>query len=107
MDGPTPMIWPPVSTRAEHALQLRVSLIEAIAGPEPRCAECGQPADHEELEVDHRDGRTWYGRSLNFLDRIRKQWREHWDGVPLRALCRRCNASDGSLRWRGRPRWRR
>lgn len=98
--------WPPVLARDEHALQLRVALIEAIAGPEPQCACCRHPAEPEDLEVDHRDGRTWYGRSLNFLDRVRRQWREFDRGVALRALCKPCNSSDGTRRFRGRPRWR-
>lgn len=90
-------------TRSELALQLRIQLLEVIA-PDERCAECGQPFPVELLEVDHPDGRTWCGRRLNFLDRIRKQWHEYWAGVELRALCRKCNASDGR-RFRGQRRY--
>ncbi len=90
-------------TRSELALQLRISLLEVIA-PAPCCAACRRPVPHEELEIDHPDGRTWCGRRLNFLDRIRRQWREYFDGVPLRALCRICNASDGA-RFRGQRRY--
>jgi hypothetical protein len=97
-------IWPPIIHRDEHALQLRVSLIEALS-PDGRCAGCGAEHEPEELEVDHADGRTWYGRALNFLDRIRREWHEFDGGIALRALCRTCNASDGR-RFRGNPRWR-
>jgi hypothetical protein len=93
------------ATRSEYAHQLRISLLEHLA-PHGRCAECERRHEIEALEVDHIGGRTWYGRQLNFLDRIRRQWRELDDGVPLRALCRRCSASDGSQR-RGRARYRR
>ena len=89
--------------RSEYALQLRVSLVEALA-PDGRCARCDQRFELEDLEVDHADGRTWYGRALNFLDRIRRQWRERDEGIQLRALCKSCNASDGSRRFRGRHR---
>lgn len=92
--------------RSEHALQLRVSLLEALA-PDGRCASCRVLPGLEALEVDHVDGRTWYGRGLNFLDRIRRQWREFDRGVRLRAVCRHCNASEGTLRFRGRPRYAR
>lgn len=91
--------------RAEYGFQLRVSLVEALA-PDGRCASCGKRFQIEELEVDHERGRTWYGRALNFLDRIRRQWREFDAGVALRALCKSCNSSDGARRFRGRPRWR-
>lgn len=104
MPSPRPA-WPPVVDRSEHALQLRVSLVEALA-PDGRCGECDRVLDHEDLEVDHADGRTWYGRALNFLDRIRRQWREFDTGVPLRALCKRCNVADGNRRFHRQPRWR-
>lgn len=91
-------------TRSEIGLQLRVSLVEALA-PDRRCARCQRFQALEDLEVDHVDGRTWYGRALNFLDRIRRQWREYDQGVRLQALCRRCNASTGTLRFRGRARY--
>ena len=93
--------------RSEYGFQLRVSLVEALA-PDGRCAGagCGKRFPLEELEVDHARGRTWYGRALNFLDRIRRQWREFDEGIELRALCKSCNSSDGSRRFRGRPRWR-
>lgn len=93
-----------MTSRSEYAHQLRISLLEAIA-PDARCAICGRRHELEDLEVDHADGRTWYGRALNFLDRIRRQWREYDRGVPLRAACRRCNASSGTVRFRGRPRY--
>ncbi len=110
--------------RSEWALQLRVSLVEAIAEREGLgcvtmwckrngrefmryCSCCGSWFSVEDLEIDHPNGRTWYGRALNFLDRIRRQWREFDRGVLLSVLCKSCNSRDGALRWRGRPRWRR
>lgn len=89
--------------RPEYALQLRIQLLELLA-PESRCAGCGEQRDLETLEIDHCDGRTWDWSSVNFLDRIRRIWREHDQGVRLRALCRRCNAAD-AVRWRGRARY--
>lgn len=90
-------------TRSDLAFQLRVQLLSVLA-PDERCAECRAATSVELLEVDHPRGRTWCGRRLNFLDRIRRQWREHWRGVELRALCRTCNAKDGA-RLRGRRRY--
>ena len=90
-------------TRAEHGLQLRIQLL-ALLSPTSRCAACSLEVEIEDLEVGHVDGRTWLWHSLNALDRIRREWREYFAGVPLRALCRRCNGSDG-VRFRGRPRY--
>jgi hypothetical protein len=92
--------------RSETALQLRISLLEVLA-PDSRCALCHSAHALEDLEIDHPDGRDWYGRALNFLDRIRRQWREYDAGVRLRALCRSCNASHGTLTFRRRPRYAR
>lgn len=90
--------------RAEYGLQLRVGLLEVLA-PDSKCSRCDRELELEQLEIDHRDGRDWYGRDLNFLDRIRRQWREFDRGVPLRALCRSCNASEGTIRFRGKARY--
>lgn len=90
-------------TRSELALQLRISLLEVLA-PDRRCAHCQRFLALEDAEIDHPRGRTWCGRRLNFLDRIRKQWREWRAGVELQAACRSCNASDGA-RLRGRRRY--
>lgn len=84
-------------------MQLRVQLLSLIA-PTRRCAHCGRFAALEELEIDHATGRTWCGRRLNFLDRIRRQWREFLNGERLRAMHRGCNARDGQ-RFRGRRRY--
>lgn len=73
-----------MTDRAEYGLQLRVSLLEVLA-PDCRCGGCGAEHQLEELEVDHPDGRTWCGRALDFLDRIRRQWRELDRGIRLRA----------------------
>lgn len=109
--------------RSEWGLQLRISLVEAIAERGGRgcvttwrdgfpehlryCSCCGSWFSVEDLEIDYPTGRTWYGRALNFLDRVRRQWREFDRGVRLRVLCKSCNSRDGVLRWRGRPRWKR
>ncbi len=90
-------------TRSDLAFQLRISLLEVLA-PDGRCAHCQRFAALEELEIDHPDGRTWCGRSLNFLDRIRRQWREWSNGLKLQAACRGCNAADG-VRFRGQRRY--
>lgn len=91
--------------RPEYALQLRVSLLEVLTAGEPACQHCGAAAELEALEIDHVDGRTWRWDGINFLDRIRRLWREYYAGVALRALCRRCNASEGTRRFRGRARY--
>lgn len=59
----------------------------------------------EDMEIDHVDGRTWDGRRLNFLDRIRRQWREYRDGVRLAGVCKSCNVIDGNKRWHGKARY--
>jgi hypothetical protein len=96
---------PVYPTRAEHGLQLRIQLL-ALLAPASCCAACRSATELEDLEVDHLDGRTWSWHSLNALDRIRREWRELAAGVRLRALCRRCNGSDG-VRFRGKPRYAR
>lgn len=98
-----------IPDRSEWALQLRIGLVQVLcACTSPSgvgtCAECIGWFWIEDLEIDHPRGRTWYGRSLNCLDRIRRQWREFDRGVKLRALCRGCNAADGANR---KPRYRR
>jgi hypothetical protein len=54
------------------------------------CALCGAA---ERLEVDHVAGCTWVQRRLNSRDRWARYWREWLAGVPLRMLCRPCNAA--------------
>jgi len=93
-----------IADRSELQLQLRIALVELLA-PDQRCAACRRAFELEELEVDHVDGRTWYGRAWNALGRIRRQWREYDAGVRMRALCKPCNSSDGTRRFRGRPRY--
>jgi 5-methylcytosine-specific restriction endonuclease McrA len=90
-------------TRSGLALQLRISLLEVLA-PDRRCAHCGRFLVLEDAEIDHAHGRTWCGRRLNFLDRVRRQWQEWRDGIELRAAHRACNASDGA-RLRGKRRY--
>lgn len=91
-------------TRSELAFQLRIQLLELLA-PTESCALCSRPVPLEDLEIDHAEGRTWDIRRLNFLDRIRRQWREYWAGVALRAACKSCNSADGNRRWHGRARY--
>jgi len=91
-------------TRSELALAHRIPLVSLLA-PDRRCAACGRFHALEDLEIDHADGRTWDGRRVNFLTRIRRQWREYWRGVRLRALCKSCNSADGNRRWHGRARY--
>jgi hypothetical protein len=91
-------------TRSELALAYRIPLLIAL-GFDGRCAECKRFLALEDAHIDHRDGRTWYCRSLNFLDRIRRQWREFERGVALRPVCVGCNSRDGATRLQGRPRY--
>ena len=56
-------------TRSEYALQLRVSLVEALS-PDGRCASCGARFELEELEVDHANGRL-RGFSKGMRQRIK------------------------------------
>lgn len=90
-------------SRAERGLQLRIQLLSVLASAST-CAACRSATELEDLEIDHVDGRTWSWHSLNALDRIRREWREFAAGIRLRALCKRCNSSDG-VRFRGKPRY--
>jgi hypothetical protein len=94
-----------IEYRAELALQLRISLLEVLA-PASSCGRCGARHDLEDLEVDHVDGCTYDKRELAAWTRAARYWQEHDRGVRLRALCRSCNASDGTRRFRGRSRYR-
>lgn len=76
------------------ARALRVQLIVLLGGS---CASCGDPTG-DLLEVDHVNGRDWSARGTSSLQRILKYWREYLAGVPLRCLCRSCNAKDGNAR---------
>lgn len=67
-----------------------------------RCAKCCCYRSFDLLEVDHVDGCVWDKRKVNAWTRAARYWRELKQGVRLRALCRGCNASDGTIRFRRR-----
>lgn len=59
------------------------------------------------LEIDHPNGRKVSNRDpkhrrKSFAARVREYWDAFADGVPLRVLCRSCNARDGGGRRIGR-----
>lgn len=90
-------------SRGEYAQRRRRALVAELA-PDCKCAECGETFDLDNLEIDHVDGCTWNKRKLNRWSRVARYWREHKEGIPLRALCKPCNGSDGQ-RFRGRRRY--
>lgn len=76
---------------------------DPIPGPGyGRCAKCHCYRSFDLLEVDHVEGCAWDKRKVNAWTRAARYWRELKQGVRLRALCRGCNASDGSIRFRRR-----
>jgi hypothetical protein len=84
--------------KAASAARLREALILKLA-PDLRCARCGEQAAHSSLlQVDHVDGKSWTARKLSSTARVARYRREHRAGVPLRALCSDCNATDGGFR---------
>lgn len=84
--------------RLFYSKRRRVDLIKVLS-PDGRCARCGEVFDHAELEVDHVCGRSWVARAVSMAMRAARYWREHRDGVKLRALCRGCSALDGGRRY--------
>lgn len=76
------------------ARALRIQLVILLGGA---CAVCGDPTG-DLLEIDHVEGCTWSRRGVNSLQRVLRYWREYLAGVPLRCLCRSCNAKDGGAR---------
>jgi len=80
---------------AAYAATLRERLLRLLA-PDGRCQNPAcrkKPRRIGSLQIDHVHGRTWDLRRLNRWARARRYWREHTDGVELRALCSKCNAS--------------
>lgn len=59
------------------------------------CAKCRACQSFDRLEIDHEAGCTWDKRKVNAWRRAARYWREHEEGVALRALCRSCNGRDG------------
>ncbi len=89
--------------RAYHRaryLELRAKLFKAIG--ETCAKETGladDPGDHhEELHVDHIDGRSWEPRSMGSYARVKRYLKELEAGVRLRPLCKICNGWDGFRR---------
>lgn len=76
------------------ARALRVQLVILLGGS---CALCGDPTG-DLLEIDHPEGRCWSARGTSSFTRVLRYWREYLAGVPLRCLCRSCNARDGGGR---------
>lgn len=83
--------------RSRYAVKRRVDLVRQLA-PDGRCASCGETHAHEDMEVDHVNGRMWHLRSLSPHRRAARYWREYHAGIPMQALCRSCNAQDGGGR---------
>lgn len=92
--------------RSFYAGRRRRDLIDALA-PDGRCAECNEQVGSSALEVDHVDGREWMIEDVSPSVRVATYWREFEAGVPMRALCKPCNGSDGGRRRYGRKRGRR
>jgi hypothetical protein len=86
--------------KAKYAHKRRLDLVKLLA-PDGRCAKCDGIFEHEQLEVDHVDGIGWDHNSVNQHRRYARYWREHEQGVPLRAMCPPCNQSDGQRFRRG------
>lgn len=90
--------------RHEHALCLRVQLLEVLA-PDGKCAICGVVFQLELLTIDHVDGCTWDRYAIPSWQRHLKYWTEHEAKVRLRAVCGPCGSRDGATRWQGKPRY--
>lgn len=61
------------------------------------CALCGS---FKNLEIDHCDGRNYVLNKISSATRTKKYLEEYESGVPLRVLCRKCNAlSGGGVRY--------
>ena len=80
------------AVRTDVTKLLRHCLIHVLGG---RCEECGAT---ERLEVDHKDGAGWSHRRMSSHQRVMRYVAEYRAGIPLRVLCRSCNAKDGALR---------
>jgi len=73
---------------------IRAVLIIVLGG---KCNVCGGTL-LAVLEIDHPQGRSWEPRHCSRLNRALRYCDEYAAGVPLRVLCRRCNAIDGAKR---------
>jgi 5-methylcytosine-specific restriction endonuclease McrA len=90
-------------SRGEYAKRRRIALCKELS-PDGKCARCGERFEHAKLTIDHADGVTWAMKRLSRWSRVAMYWREHKNGISLRALCGRCNSSEGQ-KFRGRRRW--
>ena len=116
-------------TRGDYARMRREALVERLskdawdraiseaaqAGtPEPRplvlgygrCSCCDRDLTCDLLEVDHVNGRNWELQHTSRWARVARYWREYESGVPMRVLCRSCNARLGGGRRYARRRGR-
>lgn len=91
-------------TRGQYATRRRIDLVKVLS-PDGACAKCLETFPHDQLEIDHVDGCTWNKRLVNAWSRVARYWREHAEGIKLRALCRGCNGSLGTRMFRGRKRY--
>ena len=80
----------------KYANKRRLDLVKLLS-PEGVCALCGEVVGYDALEVDHVDGISWDHNGLNPTRRYARYWKEHRDGVRLRAACQPCNGSAGQV----------
>jgi len=83
--------------RLERAKRRRTDLARLLS-PEGICDSCTQVFPHEELAIDHVDGRDWEPHKLSPQMRAARYWREYKAGVRLRAICNSCNGQEGGNR---------
>lgn len=78
----------------------RCDLIRQLSPGRVCCSRCRRFLREKDAEVDHVNGRDWQARNLSSATRVRRYVAEHAAGVPLRVLCRSCNArTGGGLRY--------
>lgn len=82
--------------RAALAIVIKAVLVMTLGG---KCAVCGGTL-LSVLEIDHAapEGAGWSRRGEGSFKRALRYCAEYRAGVPLRVLCRRCNAQDGARR---------
>jgi hypothetical protein len=83
--------------RAFYAAKRRTDLARLLS-PDGRCDSCSETFPHEELEIDHVDGRLWMLDEVSPSVRSARYWKEYKAGVRMRALCKVCNGTDGGSR---------
>ena len=82
--------------RAAVAQVMKAVLVCLLGG---KCVGCGGTL-LSVLEVDHAapEGAGWSRRGMGSYKRVLRYFEEYKAGIPLRVLCRRCNAQDGARR---------